>query len=117
VAETYWNEYLSEAFTQAQLGGEAAAEMATAMAQRWEIELEPAGLLNQARLELAAYHAAPELFKMRQLLDVLVQGLSGARKYVLAFEPREDQTIRLRLITTDELGTDITNLPGPSEEE
>jgi membrane protease subunit HflK len=116
VAEEYWNAYLSEAFTQSQLGGEAAAEIATAMAERWEIELEPAGLLNQARLELAAYQAAPELFKTRQLLDVMVAGLREARKYFLAFTPGPDQKVRIRLITTDELGTDPTTWADPSEE-
>lgn len=102
-ASAHWHAELDRMFGRAQLGGQAAAALATALANRWELELRPAAELARARMEREAYLAAPEVYKSRRLMEVLVEGLKDARKYFLAFDPTGRQ-VRVRFVLEDQPG-------------
>jgi len=91
----YWEERLNRGFSPARLEGEAAATLAKALATRWTKEMDAARDLIEMQNERAAYQAAPEVYRMRRLMEVLVVGLRDARKYFLAFEPG-DRRVRVR---------------------
>lgn len=109
VARTYWEERLEAQFTPARLEGEAAAVLAKALAERWVKEMKAAKDLAQMRNERQAYRAAPEVYKTRRLIEVLVDGIKDARKFFLAFDPG-DRLVRVRFITEDDLRLEPTDI-------
>ncbi len=115
VEQTLWREALDREFTPARLGGEAAAALAAAAAERWQIELAAEADLAVARNERAAFRAAPQVYKSRRLMEVLTEGLKDARKFFLAFDPG-DRRVRVRFVAEDQASTDIINLrPGGAQ--
>lgn len=108
-ARTYWDERLSAAFTPARLEGEAASKLAAALGDRWTIEMGAARELTEAQNEREAYRAAPEIYKARRLMDVLVEGLKDARKIFLGFEPA-GRTVRVRFTQEDDSRLDMTEI-------
>jgi len=74
-------------------GGMAAMTLAEARAYRWQKENTERGKAERFRQQLAAYQAAPDLYRMRAYLDVVGDALSEARKYVIVGE-RGNLTIR-----------------------
>jgi hypothetical protein len=109
IAREIWEAELAREFTQTRLTGEAAETLARAMAERWRIETRAAGEMARAEQERAAFRAAPEVYKTRRLIEVLVDGLKDARKFFLAFDPG-DRLVRVRFVVEDEAFTDIVNL-------
>ncbi len=109
VAGAVWRDFLAEEFTQTRLGGEAAETLASAAAQRWQIEMTAAGEVSRVQNEREAYRAAPDVYRARRLMEVLVDGIADARKFFLAFDPG-DRKVRVRFIAEDEADMDVLNL-------
>jgi ribosome-binding factor A len=105
VAGAYWEEDLDREFNPAQLGGEAAARLSGALADRWQTEMGAAAELVRVQNEREAYRAAPEIYKSRRLMEVLVDGVKDARKYFLAFDPGK-RTVRVRFVAEDQAGSE-----------
>ena len=108
IALAFWNEQLETHL--AGLEGEAAAILAEAQARRWQQELRAAGEVSLLQNERYAYAAAPEIYKARSYLQVLVNGISNARKYFLAFEPR-GRKVHIRLETQEQARPDLVDIP------
>ncbi len=117
LAARHWNDELNEGFTQTRLGGEAAAQLAQASAERWDIEMDQAAKLVRTQNEQEAFRAAPDVYKTRRLVDVLVNGLKNSRKFFLAFDPG-DRVVRVRFVAEDEYqpGIDDALLPNTERE-
>lgn len=115
VAQRYWDGWLERQFTPSGLGGAAAATLAQAVADRWDIEMGAAAELARIEKEREAYRAAPQVYKTRRLAEVLVNGMKDARKLFVAFDPG-DRLLRVRFVAEDEAGTDILDLRPPSGE-
>jgi regulator of protease activity HflC (stomatin/prohibitin superfamily) len=113
VARDYWERELAERFTPQRLEGEAAAMLARALAERWAMEMDAARQVAQLENEREAYYAAPAVYKVRRLANVLTAGLKDARKYFLAFDPG-DRIVRIRLVTEDDLRLNPEDLPARS---
>jgi len=105
VAAEHWEQELDREFNLAELGGEAAAKLAGALADRWQTEMQAAAELVRVENEREAYLAAPEVYKARRLMDVLVAGLKDARKFFLAFDPGP-RTVRVRFVAEDRAGAE-----------
>jgi membrane protease subunit HflK len=105
VSRQYWEDLLARDFTQTRMRGEAAAVLAQALAERWQIEMQAAAEVVRAENEREAYNAAPEVYKARRLTEVLVEGIADARKFFLAFDPTGRQ-VRVRINAEEEPGTD-----------
>lgn len=108
VALKFWNDQLEKDLSG--LEGEAAVILAKAQAQRWELEMGAAGEVALLRNERYVYAVAPEIYKARSYLQVLVEGIKDARKYFLAFEPG-DRKVHIRLEAQEQAQPDIANLP------
>ncbi len=108
VALAFWNEQLERNLTG--LEGAAAVILAHAQAQRWELEMRAASEVALLQNERYAYAAAPEVYKAREYLRVLVNGLKGARKYFLAFEPG-DRKVHIRIEAQEQIRPDIVDVP------
>ncbi len=100
-ARAYWDGVLARGFTPARLEGEAAARLARALSTRWETEMSAIRDLTRLENEREAFRLAPQIYKARRLMEVLVNGLKDARKYFLAFDPH-NRKVRVRLITEDD---------------
>ncbi|MFQ5805613.1 MAG: SPFH domain-containing protein [Phycisphaerae bacterium] len=107
-ALTFWNARLEEHLSG--LEGQAAVVLAEAQAQRWQREMRAAGEVALLQNERYAYAAAPEVYKARSYLQVLVAGIKGARKYFLAFDPG-DRKVHLRIEAQEQAQPDIVDLP------
>jgi len=95
----------------APIGGEAAEIIAKARARSTELATAARGDAVAFKSELAAYRAAPRLYRMRRYLEVLAEGLTeDIRKYVIA----ANTAGRKLVIEVDERET--TTLEFPSEE-
>lgn len=108
VALAFWNEQLERDLVG--LEGEAAVILAQAQAQRWELELRAASEVALLQNERHAYAAAPEVYRAREYLRVLVDGIKDARKYFLAFEPG-DRTVHIRLNAEEQAQPGIVDAP------
>ncbi len=95
----FWYRRLERSLTG--LEGDAAVALAEAQARRWQLEMQAAGEVTRLENERFAYAAAPELYKKRRYLEVLVNGLKDARKYLLAFDPG-DRRVHIRLETQEQ---------------
>ena len=78
------NEQIADLFSR--IGGRAQVALAQARAQRWQLELEEAGLASLFPAELQSYRAAPLLYRQEKLLEVLSEALKNRRKYILAMD-------------------------------
>lgn len=109
----FWTARLEQELTG--LEGAAAAKLAEAQARRWEEEMRAAGEVSLLESERYAYAAAPEIYKTRSYLRVLVDGIKDARKYFLAFDPG-DRRVHVRLETQEQAQADIVDIPTQIEE-
>ena len=112
VARGYWEQRLAQGFSPLRLEGEAAALLAQALAERWTKEMEAAKQVIQMQNEREAYRAAPEIYRARRLIDVLVQGMKEGRKFFLAFDPR-GRLVRVRFNVEDTLRLEPVDLRTP----
>lgn len=108
IALGFWNQRLEEHLSG--LEGEAAVTLAKAQARRWELEMRAAGEVALLQNERYAYAAAPDVYKARSYLQVLVNGIVDARKYFLAFDPG-DRTLHLRIEAQTQAQPDILDIP------
>jgi regulator of protease activity HflC (stomatin/prohibitin superfamily) len=108
LALAFWNGQLEENLSG--LEGEAAVVLAKAQARRWEQEMRAAGELALLQNERFAFAVAPEIYKARSYLRVLVDGIRDARKYFLAFEPGE-RKVHIRINAEEQARTDIVDMP------
>jgi hypothetical protein len=102
LARAYWDAKLAHDFTLARLEGEAAALLAGALAERWTKEMNAAKDLIEMQNEREAYLAAPEVYKARRLIEVLVNGVKDSRKFFLAFDPGQ-RNVRVRFVVDDQV--------------
>lgn len=100
----FWDDQVNS--IQPKLEGQAAKVLAEAQARRWEREMGTAGQVIRLEQEKTAYNAAPEIYRVRSYLDVLVSGLARARKYFLAFDPG-NREVHVRLETQEEARPDL----------
>lgn len=77
--------------------GQAAQIVYEALADRWQRVMAERGKAERFRFELAAYRTAPRYYRASQYLKALADGLSGARKYVVAVNRGLPPTFRLDL--------------------
>lgn len=108
VALSFWKARIEQELNG--LEGAAAAKLAEAQARRWELEMRAAGEVSLLSNERYAFAAAPEIYKARSYLDVLVDGIKDARKYFLAFEPG-DRRVHVRLEAQEQAQPDIVDMP------
>jgi regulator of protease activity HflC (stomatin/prohibitin superfamily) len=66
------------------ISGEVAQIVALARADRWSKENTARGRAASFAKELTAYRSAPQLYKMRRIVEVLMEGLAAVDKYVIA---------------------------------
>lgn len=99
-ARLFWSAALDKRVNR--LGGEAGTIIARAQASRWDKEMQSQSYLIRVGREYAAYAAAPEVFTARRSLAAWVEGLNGARKYVLGFDQSE-QEVKVRLETQEQV--------------
>jgi modulator of FtsH protease HflK len=64
--------------------GMAAEIVSMAKAERWMEENLARGRVASFKKELAAYRASPQLYKVRRYVEVMINGLRDANKYVIA---------------------------------
>jgi hypothetical protein len=64
-------------------GGMLAQLIETAEADRWVQLMHARAAVFRHKGELAAYRAAPELYKQREIMHALSQNMANRRKYVL----------------------------------
>jgi len=85
------------------VSGYAFEMVARARAARWQDENLARGRVTSFVKELAAYRSSPQLYKMRRYLDVMIEGLRDANKYVIArdgevflrFDGQEKEKVQL----------------------
>ncbi|MBI5865427.1 MAG: hypothetical protein HZB38_13155 [Planctomycetes bacterium] len=97
---TFWNKLIEK--TLVGLEGQAAVQLAQAQALRWQREMTAAAELTKLDNERVAYAANPQVYKARRYLEVLVTGLTNARKYFIAFNP-EGRNVHLRIQAEEKL--------------
>lgn len=75
--------------------GEAAQIIHAARGYRWTKAVGERSAQERFAGELLAYEKAPNYYQMRRFLDVLSEGLSKRRKFVLAGEDNEQPTLQM----------------------
>ena len=75
--------------------GEAAQIIHAARGYRWTKAVGERSAQERFAGELLAYQKAPNYYQMRRFLDVLAEGLSNRRKFVLAGEQNELPTLQM----------------------
>ena len=77
---------------------QAASLISQARAKRWQIITEAQETASEVLGQSAAFHAAPEIYRQRMIMDVLASTLSSVRmKYILGPSPdRVDVNIQMR---------------------
>ncbi|MBN1345536.1 MAG: hypothetical protein JXQ73_22780 [Phycisphaerae bacterium] len=76
--------FAGEPGRRAGVSGEAAEIIAVARAIRWTTENATRGRSAEFLGKLSAYRSAPRLYKMREIVETLIQGLAEVDKYVIA---------------------------------
>ncbi len=92
------------------LEGEAAVTLAAAHANRWEAEMQAARDVTRVQMEREAYLAAPEVYRARRTLAAIAEGMRGARKYFLAFNPA-GRSIKIRYEAQTTARPDLLDTP------
>ena len=78
-------------------GGQAAQELASARAFRWEYAITELSRTERFTSELLAYRKAPNYYKMQLYLEALGQAIQDRRKIVIDSPTDQDPRIRLML--------------------
>ncbi len=68
-------------------GGEAAQTIAQAERQRWVSVMQTRTRATRVRSEMKPYQAAPELFRERRKMELLLSRLPSMRKFVIGLDP------------------------------
>lgn len=75
--------------------GEAAEVLHKARAYRWQRSVGERASSDRFAGELRAYQAAPVYYRTRRFLEVLAEGLTGRRKFVIAGDAGDMPTFRM----------------------
>lgn len=94
-------------------GGDAAATLARAAADRWERHMGERARLERYRGQLATYLASPAIFKATHYLDALRTVMQGAR--IVIADPVENLVIRTDLQDV-RTGADAFEVDSPDDE-
>jgi regulator of protease activity HflC (stomatin/prohibitin superfamily) len=113
IAVEFWNRRIEDVLLG--LEGEAAVELAEAHARRWVEETRATGEVAALVNERYAYNVAPEIYKTRRYLEVLIAGVKQARKYFYGFDA-EGRVVHTRIEAQEQARPDITDLPGRREQ-
>ncbi len=70
-------------------GGEAAQIIARAETDRWVSIMKARGDANRVRGEIAAYRAAPRLYRQQLLMSVYMRAIPPVRKFIIGFDPEK----------------------------
>jgi regulator of protease activity HflC (stomatin/prohibitin superfamily) len=79
----------------AEARGEAAELVHAARAYRWSRSVGERASGERFSGELLAYEASPVYYRTRRFLDVLAEGLTGRRKFVIAGDPGDAPIFRM----------------------
>lgn len=69
--------------------GRAAAKIRNARVDRWTTLMDTWARSSRVRGQMAAFRAAPELYKQRMYMSVLARNLPTIRKYVIGINPNQ----------------------------
>ena len=75
------------------MGGQVVADLAEAEAASTALRSEAESKRRVFANELAAYHAAPDLYRMRKYLEVLQRSVAKIRKFVLVGDREKTKLI------------------------
>jgi regulator of protease activity HflC (stomatin/prohibitin superfamily) len=75
--------------------GEAAEVLHKARAYRWQRSVGERASSDRFAGELLAYQASPIYYRTRRFLEVLAEGLTGRRKFVIAGDAGDTPTFRM----------------------
>jgi membrane protease subunit HflK len=92
--------HVDELFAMAGTTGDAAKLLAEARAYSWERAVSQGAKADRFASELQAYHSAPELYRMRQYLNVLADGMTNSRKIIMSTRSDVPPTFRIDLKDT-----------------
>lgn len=107
-----WTQYLVREISA--LEGAAAAKLAQAQAERWDIETQAEAQVRTVQIQGDTFRAAPEVYKIRMYYATLADGLRNARKFFLAFD-QEGRDVMTRIVADDEGSVgDIADMNIPS---
>lgn len=93
--------------------GDAAVAVATAQAKRWERELQAQTELETQLSQNQAYLAAPEVFKAREYLQALAEGIRNSRKFLFTFDSSKYPQVRLRIDANETASPDQMSVREP----
>ena len=88
---------IDDLFATAGTSGDAALKLAEARAYSWERAVSQTAKADRFESELQAYRAAPELYRMRQYLNVLAEGMTHSRKVIMTTRSDTPPTFRIDL--------------------
>lgn len=88
---------VDDLFATAGTSGDAALRLAEARAMSWERAVSQGAKADRFSSELQAYREAPELYRMRQYLTVLSEGMANSRKIILTTRSDTPPTFRIDL--------------------
>jgi membrane protease subunit HflK len=78
-------------------GGQASTIVDLAERDRWVEIMNNRSKAGRVQSQVAAFHAAPELYRQRAIMQAYVNGLSGLRKYIVGIPPeRMNVNVELR---------------------
>ncbi len=96
-------------------GGALAQGIDTAEADRWVTLMHARAAVFRHRGELAAYRAAPELYKQREIMRALSENMANRRKYVLVGVDPSRVNLAVKLEETPSLFSFDDALPSDGE--
>jgi membrane protease subunit HflK len=88
---------VDDLFATAGTSGDAALLLAQARAFAWERGVSQGAKADRFASELQAYRAAPELYRMRQYLNILADGMTNSRKIIMSTRSDVPPTFRIDL--------------------
>ncbi len=94
-------------------GGEAGSELLYAGAERWRRHMDERGAAVLYEGQLAAYAAAPELYRSSLYFDALKEAMQGTRLYLITGDPAK---VTIRTDLQDRTSTiDVFDMSGEGE--
>ncbi|MBL8877796.1 MAG: hypothetical protein JNG88_01650 [Phycisphaerales bacterium] len=111
VASNFWQRNIEAELPG--LLGDAAVAVATAQAKRWERELQAQTELETQVSQNEAYRAAPEVFKAREYLQTLADGIRNSRKFLFTFDSSKYPQVRLRIDANETASPDQMSVREP----
>ncbi|MAA53070.1 MAG: hypothetical protein CMJ41_08670 [Phycisphaerae bacterium] len=97
-------------------GGSAVSLIQSAERDRWIEIMEKRAQADRVKSQVAAYQAAPQLYRQRSIMQTYVRKLQGLRKYIVGIAPeRMNVNVELRdLASPNTIFEGISNEEGPT---